>query len=978
MPAPLQPSEVLADEYYHLHGVKLSFTTATEKKRFAEAVAAFHQQEHTALCISGGGIRSATFSLGVIQALAHLGAAAGGRLLTKFHYLSTVSGGGFIGSWLSAAVARGGRTIEEVAKELDTKLDDKLKPEPAILHHLRTYSNYLTPKLGLFSADTWALIATYGRNLILTWLILLPFLLAVLAVPRLFVSLILWTPPDSWGPALMHLLQLLFIFALGYLAISRPVKRGKPAPTNKDDTAFAHFGDSGFTVYCLLPLGLTAIGLAAGKTWWPHWWQQESLSKMTVQTAVISALVSLVYSIRYFAGGDDPGERPPGESHHAYAVRKLLLELFGAAVSGALFGVLVYCFLNLMPLKLIQAPSAMSWYLKYPPDLSTSGAAKYVVLAAPLILFALHLQATLFVGLTGRLSGDYDREWWARASGWVLVLSVAWMLLTATAIFGPVGIYFAPRTIAGTGVLTGVFAALLGKSAKTAANPKQKGEESTLGKAMNVALGLAAPIFALCLLAGLSLGTTKVLRAWEERQGRVAARTQADDQTVEALKRTSWHVETTQKTTMGLIVNGDAKVKTIDLPAVEADHLAALDHLYVTEMTLPQEALVLVFGLFVFSILASWIIGVNRFSMHALYRNRLIRAYLAPSNTRRKPNPFSGFDPDDNLQMWELRKTNQPFHIINMAMNLTTGDDLAWQQRRAESFTVSPLHCGSVGLGYRPAHEYGGPNGISVGTAVTISGAAVSPNMGYHSSPTIAFLLTLFNVRLGAWLGNPGKPGEKTYKLRSPEVSLKPLLQDMLGQTDAKNPYVYLSDGAHFENLGLYEMVMRRCRRIVVIDAGQDDKFIFDDLGNAIRKIRTDLGIRVDVDRRAVFPRKNETEPENPKYCAYGTIRYSAIDGSRPQDDGEFVYIKPVFYGKTEPTDVYNYATENPAFPHESTGDQWFSESQFESYRALGEHVVLQEICKGKDQATLADFMNRAKDYVEEREPGGPTPPPAP
>ena len=95
---------------------------------------------------------------------------------------------------------------------------------------------------------------------------------------------------------------------------------------------------------------------------------------------------------------------------------------------------------------------------------------------------------------------------------------------------------------------------------------------------------------------------------------------------------------------------------------------------------------------------------------------------------------------------------------------------------------------------------------------MAISGAAVSPNMGYNSSPSITLLLALFNVRLGWWLGNPGPEGEKSYPTEGPDFAIKPLIQEAFGLTTDDKPYVYLSDGGHFEDLGLYEMVRRRCR----------------------------------------------------------------------------------------------------------------------------------------------------------------------
>jgi hypothetical protein len=575
------------------------------------------------------------------------------------------------------------------------------------------------------------------------------------------------------------------------------------------------------------------------------------------------------------------------------------------------------------------------------------------------------LQVTLFVGGTSWFNEDFDREWWGRAAAWVFIAGIGWIVLTATAIYGPVVLLLAPRTIASAGGISGLFALLVGKSGKTGANKKQKEEETTTGTASNVLLAVAVPIFVLILLAALSLGTTMGMRKWLEHDREIDDR--PDPKHLAVLQAASWSYQ--KKATMSLepsqIGQGEQTLRTSVQPAVEAEELAGLDHLYVIERTFPTKALLLAFGPILLSVLASWFIGVNRFSMHALYRDRLVRAYLGASNKKRKPNPFTGFDPRDNIRMHELRP--RPMHLVNMTLNLVAGEeDLAWQERKAESFTASPLHCGSLNLGYRPSAEYGGPRGMMLGTAVGISGAAASPNMGYHSSPPLAFLLTFFNVRLGWWLGNPGPAGDDTYYLRNPRASLRPLLAEVFGHTDASHPYVYLSDGGHFENLAFYEMVLRRCRRIIVSDGGADEKFVFEDLGNAIRKVYIDFGIRIRIDRMGLFPRSlAKDERDNPKYCATGRIFYSDVDGP-DAPVGEFVYIKPAFYGD-EPQDIYNYAKTNETFPHQPTGDQWFSESQFESYRALGRHTINQ-ICDKRsreDINTVAEFIEAAQDYAK-------------
>jgi hypothetical protein len=302
--------------------------------------------------------------------------------------------------------------------------------------------------------------------------------------------------------------------------------------------------------------------------------------------------------------------------------------------------------------------------------------------------------------------------------------------------------------------------------------------------------------------------------------------------------------------------------------------------------------------------------------------------------------------------------------VINIALNLVNTDDPTWQERKAESLTVSAMHSGSGRLGYRNSLRYGGDHGIGLGTAVTISGAAVSPNMGYHSSKPIAFLMTLFNVRLGWWLGNPGLHGSDTFHRAYPVFSVTPLAAEALGLTDAQHSYVYLSDGGHFENLGLYEMVRRRCHVIVLGDAGRDPACTFEDLGNAVRKIRIDMGVPISFRGSIAIRSRDAADAATAgRYCAIGEIDYQAIDGP-DAENGVLLYIKPAFYGG-EPADVYNYAKGCADFPHESTADQFFSESQFESYRALGYHTLGRIWGGGPGGAGLDRLVQRACAYLE-------------
>jgi hypothetical protein len=163
------------------------------ERRLTRIIDAIHGREHSALCLSGGGIRSATFALGVLQGLARR------NLIGRFDYLSTVSGGGYVGSWLSAWIHRDPEGVEGVMRKLNEPTDQLLVPVPEPVRHLRSYSNYLTPRLGVLSGDTWTVAAIIVRNLVLNWLVLIPFLLAALVLPRLLVAFTHYRLPESLG-----------------------------------------------------------------------------------------------------------------------------------------------------------------------------------------------------------------------------------------------------------------------------------------------------------------------------------------------------------------------------------------------------------------------------------------------------------------------------------------------------------------------------------------------------------------------------------------------------------------------------------------------------------------------------------------------------------------------------------------------------------------------------------------------------------
>jgi hypothetical protein len=178
------------------------------------------------------------------------------------------------------------------------------------------------------------------------------------------------------------------------------------------------------------------------------------------------------------------------------------------------------------------------------------------------------------------------------------------------------------------------------------------------------------------------------------------------------------------------------------------------------------------------------------------------------------------------------------------------------------------------------------------------------------------------------------KRAQAPYRQDAPWLSLFPLLSELFGLTGDKSRYVYLSDGGHFENLGIYEMVRRRCRWIVASDADADPGRGFADLGNAVRKIWIDVGVQIIFEDSDLLGATKDTSAIDVPYCALGTIKYlNDGDGSTT---GKILYIKPVVRGNEPLADVIAYLRSHKDFPHQSTAEQWFDEPQLESYRVLG------------------------------------------
>lgn len=855
------PLDVLAEEFRELRpGV------SSPAGSLPELYAAIHglAQPRSALCLSGGGIRSACFALGVIQALARHG------LLFSFDYLSTVSGGGYIGSWLSAwrHHAQDDTSLQTalVARNIDPP------DEPAELQGLRASSNFLTPKTGAMSPDTWTAAALFVRNLALNWTVFLPLFLAAVLVPIGAAEFVGWAP--LW-PDLVP--QLLVVVAAGLLvwglaqslayrsgADGRGISQGQYLrriliPLHVAATLLCAVALHRLVVYAAtglagwLSYGAMAGAIVYGASWWIAFlWRPGEFGRFTL-----------------FSTEKDP----------VPALQLFLYWIVTGAVSGAVIAVGYHLWLG------------TRGSVEYGAWVSKAGVKNLLVVAGvSWLVFALMLGDILYVGLASYArDGDSEREWRARSSGWLVSVMLVWTVFSAIILFGPAAFNAAWQwgLAAAGGTVSGLAAVLIGSSGKSAATTaRQLVEKWPVTLTVSVATLIFLPLLAILLAGGARLGLD----------------------TIES--------------------------------GLSSDNIFVLDparRLLVTSVTCAAS--------FVAALFMSYYINVNRFSLHAVYRNRLIRGFLGSARgKKRQPDAFTGFDLADNLPMaalWPPRSDRMRrclFPVVNMALNLSASSNLAWQERKAEAFAVTPLAAGNSRVKYRSTALYGDrKDGISLGTAMAISGAAVSPNQGYHSSPLVSILMMLANVRLGWWLGNP--KDDRTAPREGPRFSFVPMLNELFGVTTDQGRYVYLSDGGHFENLGIYEMIRRRCRYIVVSDAGCDPDFQLGDLGSAVRKIWIDLGVAIRFRNIDLAARK--LEPTDGVYCAIADICYPE-PAAQP---GLLVYIKPSYHG-TEPADVRSYAALNPTFPHESTADQWFTESQMESYRVLGSYII-DRICTG-------------------------------
>lgn len=409
---------------------------------------------------------------------------------------------------------------------------------------------------------------------------------------------------------------------------------------------------------------------------------------------------------------------------------------------------------------------------------------------------------------------------------------------------------------------------------------------------------------------------------------------------------------------------------------------------YLTWQSLPLGGLVGVAAVTIALLLAfTWLVDANKISPHYFYRDRLAEAFLKTDRPRhgllRDDTDMELIDLHGNTGVKNCCAARGPYLLMNATLNLTTDQDLKAFNRKSDIFTFSRLFVGSPKTGYIRTEDYridDEKGFLKLARAMAISGAAVTSVMGMNTSLATSFACTIFGVRLGYWLPNfsykreeqdeadpsskeidkkledTGEEHEKE-KLLAPRTGAEQKLQnlhtknsdiyktsfqgrfsrlfkELTGHTDTAGEEIYLSDGGHSgDNLGIIPLLQRRVKLLIVSDSESDPDHTFDSFNSSLRNAFVDEGIRVEISLDGLRTNDKGLTPDK---LVVGRIYYP--DQSKDQKNWLVLYKNTMTGDEIAP--IVNYKEKSPEFPHESTGDQFFTEEQFESYRALGRFAV--------------------------------------
>ena len=748
------------------------------------------------LSLSGGGIRSASFSLGVVQGLIKNG------VFNSVDYLSTVSGGGYIGACISALTHRG-RGGERLI------VDHAGETEPPALNHLRNGSNFLVSG-GLL--DQLRMPALFIVGVFQTLLMFVPIIIFFVFLTEIFFEL---SSLSSLGVP-RYMLAILGILPLVGTVFLRPITHSRRLTWQQRNRAEKRAG----VFLVLAAVSLMTIPLLAGL-------------EFLVDSDAENVIRNIRNSIQY---------------HTQLGIRSTIL-----------------------------------WVA--------------VITAVLLVLGLVRFRTTVIYWSVG---------------------AIAPFLLIGFYLICCVYVINSPDVNAAT---SKIYTAAL-ESYGESLNPSEPESKASLEK-----------------MEALQLVVNDILR---EKQF---------DPTHYKIDFSSVNPQDIKNSILRISHKHDAMIpRRHQLPVFRA-----LSTRHQTDLTLRVHSLwidvVSIPELSILSLRTEWDIyliaallalfnylfaNINHISLHPVYRDRLSKTFLIQPDPDNKSTQLEEkVVSADALRLSQLSEegSNAPYHLINTALNLQGSADPQLRQRKTVPFLLSKRFCGSNYTGFcdtKSMEEF--DQNLDLGTAMAISAAAAGPMMGAKTVRSLSFIMALLNFRLNYWLPHPGRTHRKTIAqwLFRRNPGLISLMAEASGVVSDRGKFVNCSDGGHIENLGVYELLQRRCSTIVCVDSGADPNFDFFDLTTIQRYAQIDMDTKISINITDLIP--NEVGISK-KHFAVGEIKYH--DGTT----GVFVYIK-LSYSGDESEYVKFYKRKVTSFPHESTSDQFFNETKFEVYRSLGEHIT--------------------------------------
>jgi len=797
------------------------------------------------LSLSGGGIRSATTCLGILQALSRMG------ILPLVDYISTVSGGGYIGSCLTSLLTLPKPYPQGEGPIFSTEWSSfPFNPTHhegrAQMDHLRTHGTFLVARSGLLARET---MRSLGYLVSGTLYHLAIALLAMLTVALIYMGIVLKLSPDLHD-------TLRQVAPNQFIRVDPAYAAASPGAAERNVYRYPTLTERIRHKAALL----RDAAWRAGNT---------TYGRIAVAAAVIfGALLAIVAFAYLVTNYRNPGRPLFGESERD-ARERALLRRVGGDGAAAVVGLFVISWWN------CPAYAGVLWLFIPPLALLSTGVTN----------FGLHVLLPRFPDLWNRsvrsLWGTFEAM--TAYAFWVAILLALFPLATYTIIE-----YWRGVSISGFGALA------IARLLTTRRQPRDESRWTMPPAVRNFLLAVSIGTGVLLVLVAIT----------------------------------------------ALVVPRDADVLTAVFRFACASAL----------------------GVWFFVVLG-WLVDANRVSPHYFYQDRLGETYLY-TEERLADGTLARGRNSMQMRLTDLhgrapgvddptRTGTAPYHLISAAINLAGSRDLTRKDRKSGYFLFSKYYCGSVHTGFLPTSVY--QQGTTrLARAMTVSGAAASSSIGMGTFFAQAFASVLFNVRLGYWMPNPSKAVAHEDEADRWFFWPRWLAREIFMRTHERAALVNISDGGHTgDNVGIYPLLQRRCRVIVACDAERDAALTFGSITEALRHAYIDLGIDVDIDFTMLRP-----DPEtglSRSHCAVGLIKYPPLSrfgrqdelpkmtDPNPPDDQEMVgyliYLKSSLTGD-EPEPVLNYKATHKPFPHESTVDQFFDDSQFESYRALGVHIA--------------------------------------